>query len=457
MFCSVGSAHIDILATQKGISGVDQIGDINVGIGGTAFNVACNLKRYGLDVALVTVLKDSIFGNIILNRLKGYNINTEWIIEDPYIRESMFLSVTGPDSILCAVNSIAIEDFYITKFPDASVYFVDLNNSLETVRSVLMRNKPTYINLVSEDKSTKIIPILNLGESSCIKAVSGNMREFDRLVRDMTLDSIESLSLLYPWIEFIYTMGKNGLKVFLEGKVVYENSGVDLSAVSRQSGHTKSQKHISGTGDALISGYMYVRESLGMSIEESIDFSMKHAVMLKILIPGSNLMESNIVKNFDSVLYVDQLTGMYNRHYYERRKSRISKGNSVIIIDIDKFKSINDTYGHSTGDDVLKSVASLIKQCVRQTDMVIRWGGEEFVIFYNGELKDAVSIAERIRKTIQSTPIKSGAYALNVTVSIGVSEVTDSSLLNDAISKADSFLYKAKNSGRNRVEYEQYR
>ncbi|MCM8821099.1 MAG: PfkB family carbohydrate kinase [Candidatus Omnitrophica bacterium] len=447
MFCSVGSAHLDIFARQNGISGVDQKGDIYIAIGGTAYNVACNLKRYGSPVALVTVVKDSIFGNIILSRLKHYQINTDWIIEDPFIRESVFLSVTNSEDILYAVNSTVVEDFYITSFPDASAYFVDLNNSLETIRSVLIRNKPVYINLVSEDKSTKIIPILNLGESSCIKTISGNNREFERLRKDMMVDSIESLSLLYPWIEFIYTMGKEGLKVFLGGSIVCESAGMSFSRVDRM------PKDISGAGDALMSGYMYGREFLEMSIKEAVEFSMNHAVLIKMLIPGANLMESNLIKNLDSVMHVDQLTGVYNRHYYERRKNRISENSSVIIIDIDRFKSINDTYGHSVGDDVLRIVASLIKQSVRQSDMIIRWGGEEFIIFYNGRLKDAVGTAERIREIVQSTPIKSKNYIINVTVSIGIAEITDVSLLNESIAKADSFLYKAKNSGRNRVEY----
>jgi diguanylate cyclase (GGDEF)-like protein len=129
---------------------------------------------------------------------------------------------------------------------------------------------------------------------------------------------------------------------------------------------------------------------------------------------------------------------------------------SVIMLDIDHFKNINDNYGHPSGDMVLRHVSDILKVSVRKSDFLGRYGGEEFVIILpETGPDDALQVAEKIRRTIESSPIKINAdVTLNITLSAGVSgsnAAKQSILLQDILKWADDALYQAKRSGRNRV------
>lgn len=137
----------------------------------------------------------------------------------------------------------------------------------------------------------------------------------------------------------------------------------------------------------------------------------------------------------------------------EQRKSFILKDFALIFSDIDKFKSINDTYGHAAGDAVLKAVATLLRENVRGSDIVGRYGGEEIVIGLLGaNLEDARQIAENLREKLENHKIKYGSKELSVTASFGVASVSETTDTNALIDAADKALYLAKNNGRNRVE-----
>ncbi len=156
----------------------------------------------------------------------------------------------------------------------------------------------------------------------------------------------------------------------------------------------------------------------------------------------------------------DELTGLFNRRYLNRviqeelaRSLRYGTDLSVCLLDVDHFKRINDYYGHQVGDDVLVSLSNLFESSIRDTDIVGRFGGEEFVmIMPNTSLEEALLVADKIRMLVQKI-IVLDAGAMPVTVSIGVVGCIESRVrsLNDFISKADHALYTAKDLGRNRV------
>ncbi|MBW2568444.1 MAG: diguanylate cyclase [Deltaproteobacteria bacterium] len=157
----------------------------------------------------------------------------------------------------------------------------------------------------------------------------------------------------------------------------------------------------------------------------------------------------------------DGLTGLYNHRYFQemiskdfQRAARYHESLSCVMFDIDHFKKFNDTYGHQTGDMVLKTLGVLIKKLVRDSDLSARYGGEEFVLLmYHTASKEAFLISERLRKAVEQHEFQADNLTLNVAISVGVasfphSEIADAKTL---IECADKALYRAKNEGRNRV------
>ncbi|PZF75425.1 PleD family two-component system response regulator [Aestuariivirga litoralis] len=157
----------------------------------------------------------------------------------------------------------------------------------------------------------------------------------------------------------------------------------------------------------------------------------------------------------------DALTGLYNRRYLETQLTQLieqsadrGKGLSMLSLDIDFFKSVNDTYGHDAGDRVLQEVAGRIRGSVRGGDLACRTGGEEFVVVLPGaDLAVAEKVGERIRKAIAAKPFMLGPGShLTVTASLGVSSLlTTEDTLEGLLKRADRALYRAKREGRNRV------
>ena len=124
------------------------------------------------------------------------------------------------------------------------------------------------------------------------------------------------------------------------------------------------------------------------------------------------------------------------------------------MIDIDFFKKVNDSYGHNIGDIVLKSFSKRVLNQIKENDLLIRYGGEEFLLFIKKSNKNASihSIPERIRQVIENSPIAIDDKTIYITISIGVNNKPQQSVtLNEAIKIADEMLYKAKNNGRNQV------
>lgn len=143
----------------------------------------------------------------------------------------------------------------------------------------------------------------------------------------------------------------------------------------------------------------------------------------------------------------DLMTGFLRRDFVENKLKRIEKA-FYLIIDIDHFKQVNDNYGHDVGDQVIKTVTQRIKNVIRENDIAIRWGGEEFVIvFYQMDHDSFKNKAELIRSRIEEERIED----INITISIGGSEQQESESAFEAIKRADMALYQSKNMGRNRV------
>jgi diguanylate cyclase (GGDEF)-like protein len=156
----------------------------------------------------------------------------------------------------------------------------------------------------------------------------------------------------------------------------------------------------------------------------------------------------------------DGLTGLFNRIHWEsclqaeyKRWTRTKITASLIMLDIDFFKKVNDGYGHMVGDEVIRHISALIKHHVRETDTSGRYGGEEFTILLpDTDLKNAYIMAERLRKAVENSVVKYNDIEINYTISLGIAEVSEKFSSYEAwIECADAALYQAKESGRNKV------
>jgi diguanylate cyclase (GGDEF)-like protein len=173
----------------------------------------------------------------------------------------------------------------------------------------------------------------------------------------------------------------------------------------------------------------------------------------------SELREANAKLRELSV--TDDLTGLFNRRYLVRaleaefiRTIRYKRNFSLLLFDIDDFKQINDRYGHSCGDAVLIKLTSVVMGCVRSSDMVARYGGDEIAILLpETKMSKATEVAEKLRSLIEGTPFEWHGETFNVTCSIGIASAPDDGIAdwNDLLDKADQALYRGKGMGKNVV------
>ena len=171
------------------------------------------------------------------------------------------------------------------------------------------------------------------------------------------------------------------------------------------------------------------------------------------------------LKEVEQHAIVDPLTNLYNRRAFEEKlpihmaqSSKTGKNLTLLMIDIDYFKRVNDTYGHLTGDDLLRIIAKTLKDFVKGQDIVCRYGGEEFVVLLpDTPLEGAVTVAEKVRKHFAQMSWKqksTGVSMGKVTLSAGVSLFRKGETMKAFIQRADVALYRSKRSGRNRVTVE---
>lgn len=176
---------------------------------------------------------------------------------------------------------------------------------------------------------------------------------------------------------------------------------------------------------------------------------------------SKNVILKEVNNKLDYMSNHDPLTGLPNRRHFETQaKQKMDIMNqhgeeaALLLIDIDHFKNINDEFGHPVGDTVLKEVSDILRKNIKDTDLVTRWGGEEFIILlFQTSIQKACKTADKIRMAVQEKPIMADSFTVNITASFGVAQLKGSFLNSFEVSYklADKALYQVKNQGRNQV------
>ena len=210
--------------------------------------------------------------------------------------------------------------------------------------------------------------------------------------------------------------------------------------------------------------YLLVEQSEGKVLRQILYTLIVNLIICVFITAGilylTHMTLSVYQKRLEEMATLDKLTEIYNRQAFSILFKELIKEVhrrfipfSMVIMDIDHFKKVNDTYGHPAGDMVLRELVDIVRHQLRVSDLLCRWGGEEFVILLKEcKLDDAFHMAEKIRLAVAAHPIAAGNLKINLTVSMGVTQwnLLDDKDENAIVARADRALYRAKNEGRNR-------
>ena len=207
-----------------------------------------------------------------------------------------------------------------------------------------------------------------------------------------------------------------------------------------------------------------IKGTISVLTDTTKDFEelKKHSASVRMIskVVTSALNNIEMFEKMEELSNIDGLTGLYNRRCFnnmiEQKISEASRTKvqlSMIMLDIDFFKKVNDNYGHKAGDDVIRFISKTIKNSIRKVDFAARYGGEEFVILlYSTTIDAAANIAEKIRNIVNNSSVNADGSPLNITISLGVSSYPMPSMsADDLVKNADTALYYSKEHGRNQV------
>jgi diguanylate cyclase len=240
------------------------------------------------------------------------------------------------------------------------------------------------------------------------------------------------------------------MKLLTDALAMSSSYDDSLNNASKELANATGAREIKSVVEALLKSTTDMRDT-NKALEERLTLSKEEI---------SNLQQSLEAIRAESL--TDPLTGLGNRKYFDRMiemavQSALAVGEplSLLMFDIDHFKSFNDSYGHLTGDQVLRLVGLSLKQTIKGQDITARYGGEEFaVVLPNTALRQALTVADHIRRAVMAKELKkksTGEILGRVTISVGVSMLKPGDDTDSLIERADACLYAAKRNGRNRV------
>lgn len=424
------------------------------------------LDKYDFNVIIVDLKLPDIDGLTLLEKVRE---------KIPDIIGIVITAYPGADTAISALKK-EVSDYIIKPF-DVNQIKVTIRKSLE--RKMLERENRKLLSILTNDKEnlTKILQIGRkmssfrsvkkianfLVEKSCelLKAEKGSLMllEKDKLVIvaskgiDKKVAKTVSVKLGEAIAGWVAQYGKPLLVKDIEKEM-------RISSTRRQKYKSKSFLSLPLKVKGKVIGVVNVTDK----IDENKIFNTNDLKYLSIIVnQGAAILENTMLyEKLANEAITDSITGVFNHRYFKiqlqreiKRSKRYSYPLSLIMIDIDYFKKYNDTYGHLMGDLTLKLIAEVLKDNIRTSDILCRYGGDEFVIILpHTNLLSAMNVAEKLRKTVENYNLYRGGpnkskKQIHLTISLGISAYRDGDTAEELIKQADQALYRAKKSGRN--------
>lgn len=286
------------------------------------------------------------------------------------------------------------------------------------------------------------------------------------LERSRVRELAEGETLLQPELpnEHLYLILEGELRVHLTAHQVVEHAqlvaGECTGEISLVDGKNPSARVVAAKPTRVLA---VPHDTVWSLVDQSHDVARNLLAIIagRMRHDNSALISShNQRAQYEHQATVDALTGVHNRRWMNDAFPRVlhrcalnKQYSTLMVLDIDHFKHVNDTYGHLVGDAALKALANIMQLNLRPHDLLVRYGGEEFAILLpETGVEEAVSIAERLRKMVAANEVTSHGVTFKITISVGIAPVIGGNSLEEVFAQADEALYRAKENGRNRVE-----
>ena len=441
-----GSLNVDVIAqSDEAPSSVYKKGSVNFNFGGAGHNMAINMKELGLESSFLGVVNDGAMGNLALGHLESHGVSTH-VQTFEHMEDAIFVASFHKGVLQSATTSNAAEAAMLGQdvinkallecdvMLSTAVFSLDVLKKIEA--AALEQRKPLFINVTTEAHASK------LAELQHVTCAFMNMREAKKLQEHMGQDSLEHM------------VDKLGFSlIVLQGKSAVMHIEVEKGATVHKIESVPVMGNTLGVGDLVVCNLIST-----WMLDGQYDFSQARFRAEEILsVPHGHLGSSSplrlSIQQETQKADADTLTGILNRrgvNKFIERRTRTRGKLTAILIDIDHFKKVNDTYGHDVGDIVLYKVSNMLKRFIRATDALSRWGGEEFLLLLPGiGGSAAANLAERIRAYVEAQTIEE--MGDHVTISVGIAERKDDEDFLGLVKHADIALYEAKHNGRNCV------
>ncbi|WP_081768964.1 PfkB family carbohydrate kinase [Herbaspirillum sp. RV1423] len=444
---TIGSTNIDVIVRANSESKPhhkDRMGTVSIEVGGSATNAALGFHRLGCRSRLLTAMARSPLSSMLQSWLQNSGIDL--ICDDlPTSDLGAFVAqLNAKGDLENAISQTPVERHTFTSetlaraLAGIEVVVADANLSEETLLDVANATQalriPLAVMTVSEDKAQRVLAVRGK-----IQMILANHLEAEKLMSEIgATDPGEIAEHMQCLV--IVTRGERGASAYFpDGRKERIKAPV-----------LDNPKNYLGFGDAMTSGLALGVLGRGLGVQEATDQFAEGLIREIATSTSCNGMPgaiANIVEVLVDKGQRDHLTHLLLRGGFEDAFRRL-KGptNTLLAIDVDRFKAVNDQHGHESGDKVLALIAQVILDNTRTDDLAARYGGDEFsLILTNTPTSEARFVADRIRGAVEA------ANLYGVTLSIGVAAILPEDTLATVMARADGSMYEAKRSGRNKV------